>query len=140
MQVGFAVDGDLTELSSDIALCLFRIAQEALRNGVVHGDARRLVVSLVRSEDSIELNVTDDGRGFDLAAVQRDSTGLGLVSIEERAHVLGGTVEMITRPECGARIRVRIPVSGTAHAQKENVQVHLRILPSPHLSTSAEQL
>ena len=72
VQVGFAVDGDLAELSNDIALCLFRIAQEALRNGIVHGDARRLVVSLVRSEDSIELNVADDGRGFDLAAVHRD--------------------------------------------------------------------
>ena len=140
VQFGFAVDGDLAELSSDIALCLFRIAQEALRNGIVHGDARRLVVSLVRSDDSIELSVADDGRGFDLAAVHRDGTGLGLVSIEERAHVLGGNVEMDTRPECGARIRVRIPVSGTARAQKEHVQVHLRVLPSPHLSTSAEPL
>jgi signal transduction histidine kinase len=140
VQVGFAVDGDLAELSSDIVVCLFRIAQEALRNGIVHGDARRLGVSLVRSDDSIELSVADDGRGFDLAAVHRDGTGLGLVSIEERAHVLGGSVEMDTRPECGARIRVRIPVSGTARAQKENVQVHLRVLPSPHLSTSAEPL
>lgn len=140
VQVGFTVDGDLAELSNDIVLCLFRIAQEALRNGIVHGDARRLVVSLVRSEDGIELNVADDGRGFDLAAVHREGTGLGLVSIEERAHVLGGNVEMVSRPECGARIHVRIPVSGTARAQKENVQVHLRVLPSPHFSTSAEQL
>ncbi len=92
------MDGDLTELSSDIALCLFRIAQEALRNGVVHGDARRLVVSLVRSEDSIELNVADDGRGFDLATVRRDRHWTGTRQHRGAAHVLGGSVEIDTRP------------------------------------------
>ena len=58
--------------------------------------ARRLSVSLARSGDDIELTVTDDGRGFDLEAVRGNGGGLGLVSIEERAHVIGGDVEIVT--------------------------------------------
>ena len=59
--------------------------QEALRNGAVHGDARRLAVSIARSGEHIELTVSDDGRGFDLEAARQDGRGLGLVSMEERA-------------------------------------------------------
>ena len=96
VQVHFTTDGDFADLHPDVAVCLFRIAQESLRNGVVHGDARRLAVSLARSGDHVELTVTDDGRGFDLEAVRRDGSGLGLVSIEERAHVIGGDVQIVT--------------------------------------------
>ena len=98
VQVSFTTEGDLAGIHPSIALCLFRIAQEALRNGAVHGDARRLAVSLARRRDSIELTVSDDGRGFDLEAVRRDGRGLGLVSIEERTRALGGDVQIVTRP------------------------------------------
>jgi signal transduction histidine kinase len=140
VQVSFTMGGDLGDIPNDIALCLFRIAQEALRNGAVHGRARRLAVSLAKFKDSIELRINDDGRGFDLEAVRREGTGLGLVSIEERAHVLGGDVHIVTRPENGTRIRVRIPMSATAHGEKENVRVHVRVLAPQHLSKTTEQL
>ena len=101
----------------DVALCFFRIAQESLRNGVVHGEARRLSVSLARSGDDIELTVTDDGRGFDLEAVRGDGGGLGLVSIEERAHVIGGDVQIVTGPGQGTTIHVRAPAGAAVSVQ-----------------------
>jgi len=107
VQVSFTADGDLAGVRPDVAVCLFRIAQESLRNGIVHGAARRLTVSLARTGGEVELTVTDDGRGFDLEAVRSGGRGLGLVSIEERAHAFGGHVHIATELEHGTTIRVR---------------------------------
>jgi two-component system sensor histidine kinase UhpB len=120
VRVGFKIEGDLGHVHPDVALSLFRIAQEALRNAV-YGEARRLAVSIARAGDHIELTVTDDGRGFDLEAVRRDGSGLGLVSMEERAHVVGGDLQIITRPGQGTTIRVRIPAGACAEAEKDLV-------------------
>jgi signal transduction histidine kinase len=111
VQVEFHTAGDMGHLRPHVALCLFRIVQEALRNGAVHGGARRLAVSMAMREygEQLELIVSDDGRGFDLDAVRRNGTGLGLVSMEERAHVIGGDVRIITGPGRGTMIRVRVP-------------------------------
>ena len=92
-------------------VCLFRIAQEALRNAVVHGDAKRVAVSLARSGDHVELTVTDDGSGFDVEAVRRASSGLGLVSMEERARAVGADVEIVSGVRQGTTIRVRGPAA-----------------------------
>jgi len=110
-QVSFKSEGDFQHLDPHVAVCLFRIAQESLRNSFTHGAARLLSVSLARSEDHIELTVTDDGQGFDLDAVRRDGGGLGLVSMEERAHALGGDVHIASRLGKGTTIRVRVPSS-----------------------------
>jgi signal transduction histidine kinase len=106
VQVNFTTEGNLGYLHPDVAVCLFRIAQESLRNGVVHGDVQRFDVSLTPSGQDVVLTVADDGRGFDLEAVQRHGRGLGLVSIEERARMVGGNVQIITGPG-GTTIRVR---------------------------------
>jgi signal transduction histidine kinase len=108
--VSFTAEGDLRGLNPDVAVCFFRIAQEALRNGLEHGKARRFTVSLVRSGEDVELTVTDDGLGFDLETVRRNGTGLGLVSMEQRAHAVGAEVEVVTGPQQGTTIRVRGPV------------------------------
>jgi len=110
VQVGFQAIGAFDGIHPDISLCLFRIAQETLRNGAVHGRARRLGLSIVRTATEIELIVFDDGQGFDLEAVRREGRGLGLVSMEERAHLAGGEVEIATRPGQGTSIGVRVPV------------------------------
>lgn len=102
--------GDLGHLHPDIAVCFFRIAQESLRNGVMHGEAKRFDVSLARFGEHIEMTVADNGRGFDLEAVQQNGGGLGLVSMEERAHVVGGGVQIITGVGQGTTVRVRGPV------------------------------
>lgn len=112
VEIGFTSDGDLQHIQANVAVCLFRIAQEAIRNGIAHGGARRLSVSLARSDAGAEMTVTDDGQGFDLDAVRRSGDGLGIVSIEERAHVIGGSVEILSRAQQGTTIRVRVSATG----------------------------
>lgn len=108
VQVKFETAGELGHVPGNLALCFFRIGQEALRNGVVHGKAQRFVVSLTRRGEVIELTVTDDGSGFDLEAVRGDaSNGLGLVSMEERAHAIGAEVHIVSGPRQGTTVRVR---------------------------------
>jgi signal transduction histidine kinase len=119
VQVGFRREGDLEHVHPDVAMCVFRVVQEALRNGAVHGGARRLAVSIARSRDDIELTVSDDGCGFDLEAVRRAGSGLGLVSMEERAHLVGGDVHVVTRPQHGTTVSVRVPAGASITADGE---------------------
>jgi signal transduction histidine kinase len=139
VQVSFQADDDLRDLHADIALCLFRIAQEALRNSAVHGESRRITVSIVNSGDAVELSVSDDGRGFNLEAVRRGGRGLGLVSIEERAHALGGEVQIVSRPQQGTSIRVRIHVGARARSEKDDEDVPVRMLTPQLVPTSTER-
>jgi len=110
VEVRFTADGNVGQLEQDLVLCLFRIGQEALRNGIVHGRAARFTVSLTRSDDHVELTVADDGCGFNVETVRRTGRGLGLVSMEERARLFGGDVEIVSQPQRGTTIRFRAPV------------------------------
>lgn len=125
VQVTCTAAGSVTDLPADVSVCLFRIAQEALRNGIVHGEARRLAITMTRTDGVVVMTVIDDGRGFDLAAVQRSSSGLGLVSIEERAHVVGGTTQVISSRQRGTTIRVRIPVGAAARPDTDAMPASL---------------
>jgi PAS domain S-box-containing protein len=99
--------GDLLHLDPDVALGLFRIAQEALLNAAQHAHARQLRVALRATGLRIELTVADDGRGFDISAVRRGGRSLGLAGMEERARLLGGDVHIHSRSQ-GTAIRVRL--------------------------------
>ena len=121
VEVDFRTDGEVEQLHQDVAVCLFRIAQESLRNGVVHGGARRFRVLLARSNGHVELTVSDEGRGFDLEVVRRDGGGLGLVSMEERARVVGGDVGITTGFEKGTTVRVRCPAGLRQSGQPASV-------------------
>ena len=109
VQVSVATDADLRELPGDTAVALYRIAQEALRNAATHGNARRVTLSITGTDDTVELVVRDDGRGFDREEIRRRGEGLGLVSIEERARLVDGEAIVVTAPGQGATIRVRVP-------------------------------
>ena len=117
VEVVFKTDGEMGQLHQDVAVCLFRIAQEALRNGVVHGGARRFVVSLAQVSNRVELTVSDDGHGFDLEVARRTASGLGIVSMEERARVVGGDVQITTGFEQGTTIRVQCPAASLQSEQ-----------------------
>ena len=109
VMMGCSADGDFASIGPEAALCLYRIAQEALRNVVTHADAGRADVRLCRKDDHVVITVTDDGRGFDLNDPERHQ-GLGLVSIAERAKLTGGTMSIETGLNRGTRVQATIPV------------------------------
>ena len=104
-------EGDFDAIAPEAALCLYRVAQEALRNVTAHAGASRADVRLIRCDDLTELTVTDDGRGFDTAGSLERGKGLGLVSITERVRLAGGTVSIVAEVNRGTRVSVRIPAS-----------------------------
>jgi PAS domain S-box-containing protein len=98
---------DIPGLPYDISLCLFRVLQEALRNAIKHSRVRHFEVTLACSAKYVNLTVSDQGAGFDLQSTRR--TGLGLVSMQERVKMVGGTIDIESRVMCGTSIRVRVP-------------------------------
>jgi signal transduction histidine kinase len=93
----------------DLALCLYRIAQEALRNAVKHAEADRVDVTLNADLEFLDLEVRDFGRGFDPAAGRRRA-GLGLGSMEERVRLVGGELSISSSPGQGTSIQARVPL------------------------------
>jgi two-component system CheB/CheR fusion protein len=92
----------------EVALCLYRIAQEALANVARHSGAKTASVVLAGAAGRIHLAVSDNGVGFDADAAR---PGLGLVSMRERIRLVGGTLSIKTRPGDGSRIEVSIPLA-----------------------------
>ncbi len=84
---------------------LFRIVQESLANAIRHATARQINVHLRFSPDSVRINVTDDGRGFDTLAA---TAGFGLTSMRERAREIGASFEIESRPDSGTSITVGV--------------------------------
>ncbi len=111
-----SAEGDFASIAPEVALCLYRTAQEALRNVVAHADASRADVRLLRNGDNAEITITDDGKGFDVARSLERGKGLGLVSIRERVRLAGGTVSFGAFGEQGTRVRVQIPVNAPQKA------------------------
>ncbi|HEY5912658.1 MAG TPA: sensor histidine kinase, partial [Verrucomicrobiae bacterium] len=96
-------------LPEDVALCLYRVAQEAVQNVVKHSGAKSAKVELTMDGNAIELNITDDGKGFELNA-NRANDSLGLVSMEERVRLVHGQFSVESKPAAGTHVRVRVPL------------------------------
>ena len=90
-----------------LATCLYRIAQESLGNVGLHANASQVSLTLVVSSDEISLTVCDDGIGMDLEEVKRRRDGLGMLSMEERAKLLGGTISWCSSPGKGTTVFAR---------------------------------
>jgi PAS domain S-box-containing protein len=112
VRVTLDTTNDIGGVDAEAAVCLYRVAQETLRNVAKHAHARHVHVTLARNDGALTLSISDDGRGFDLAEA-RTGDGLGLVSIDERVRLANGTVTIHTRPQHGTRVQVRIPVSAS---------------------------
>lgn len=91
------------------ALGLYRVAQEALHNAARHSGAEEAQLTLVREEGRVRLAVVDSGSGFDPNRA-RNGAGLGLVSMEERARLLGGHLKVRNAPGAGTEIEVILPL------------------------------
>jgi signal transduction histidine kinase len=107
--VTYRADPGIETVDADTAVCLYRIAQEALRNVAKHSGARQVEVTLTGDAGGLQLTIADDGLGFDLAATRTVAGGLGLVSIDERARMLRGGVNIDSELRGGTRVRVLIP-------------------------------
>jgi PAS domain S-box-containing protein len=108
LQIEFAHGHFPEQIPKDVTLCLYRITQEALRNVVKHSGAAEARVELSGDDDRIELCISDSGAGFDPESAKRTS-GLGLISMQERLRLVGGRLSVESEASHGTRIRVRIP-------------------------------
>jgi len=116
-RVDLALAPDLGDCALPAKIALYRILQEALANAHRHSGARRELVELRRVGDTIVLTVSDDGRGFDPAAVlaQEATVGVegghfGLRGIQDRVEMLGGAFDLQSAPGRGCILTVTIPV------------------------------
>jgi signal transduction histidine kinase len=110
-------------LPAEIETALFRIAQESLTNAARHAQASRVDLTLLRQPEQVTLLISDNGRGFSLAAFQHPENGhagLGLPGMRERARLLGGKLEIVYSPNNGTTIRAMIPLAAPA-SQKGHV-------------------
>jgi len=96
-------------LTNEVALAVYRIAQEALHNIVKHSAAANATVRLEADRADIVLSVTDDGQGFDPLA-ERTMKGVGLISMRERVGQVAGQMTLTSKPNQGTRIQVRVPL------------------------------
>ncbi len=97
-------------LPRDISLSLFRVTQEALQNALKHSGVRQFFVSLRGMANEIQLEVSDEGTGFDLEAALREK-GLGLVSMQERVHQVHGILTIKSTEKLRTTILVRVPLT-----------------------------
>jgi signal transduction histidine kinase len=116
---GYVVDyeeefGDDARLPDAAEIALFRVAQEALTNVRKHARTRRARVELRRTTEEVRLEVRDHGRGFDPAAAQSGSgpgERVGLPGMRERIGMLGGELEVRSRPHGGTSVTATVPAS-----------------------------
>ena len=107
LDVDLEVEGEKRRVQSSVDLSCFRIVQEALSNTLKHGGAGHAHVRLRYAQDSVEVDVTDDGRGVH----HRDTgNGQGLVGMRERVSMLGGRLETGYLPEGGFEVRATLPL------------------------------
>jgi signal transduction histidine kinase len=106
------VRADLEPVEASPALehALLRVTQEALANAVRHAGADLVAVRLRTDDDQVVLEITDDGRGFDVAARQADGAGLGLRTIRDRVAEHDGRLAIDSAPGTGTVVRASFPV------------------------------
>jgi signal transduction histidine kinase len=102
---------DLEGLPAALEEGLYRIAQEALNNSLKHAAATSVTVHIRTTDGQIELEVVDNGQGFDPDLLS-DGGGVGLSSMRERTAVLGGTLTMQSAPGAGTRVQVCFASTG----------------------------
>ena len=94
---------------AEVALCLYRVAQEAIHNVVKHSGARRVSIALINGKNRVLLSIRDAGRGFDYE-LTKTNKGLGIVNMEERARLIGGKLSIRSCPGKGTRVVLEVPL------------------------------
>jgi signal transduction histidine kinase len=123
-QLDVQVEATRSRMAEHLETAVYRTAQEALQNVAKHANARNVRIRLYLQRDRMVLEVTDDGAGFDPAAIGGASgavtggtlggsepTGFGLAAMRERAELLGGKLELASAPGRGTTVRLTMPLS-----------------------------
>jgi signal transduction histidine kinase len=98
---------ELVDLPAPVEKGLYRIAQEALNNALKHAAATSVTVYLGVEDEQVELEVVDDGIGFD-PGLASNTGGMGLIIMRERAEKLGGSLTILSSPGAGTKVKARI--------------------------------
>jgi PAS domain S-box-containing protein len=98
-----------THLPKDVSLCLFRVAQEALHNAAKYSGVNRFTVEMTGKEDEVQLFVSDAGAGFDVEIAKKNG-GLGLLSMQERIHLVCGSFSVESKPWLGTKVIATVPL------------------------------
>ena len=109
VEIQFTESNVPRDLPRDISLCLFRVSQEALHNAVKYSGTTRYTVELSGMAEAVQLIVSDSGAGFDVEAAKKNR-GLGLVSMQERVHLVHGTLSLESQPGKGTKIVAIVPL------------------------------
>jgi two-component system sensor histidine kinase UhpB len=115
-RASFWADPRLGELSPDAQVVVYRVAQEALMNASRHSGASRIEVSLEPRDSRVRLRVSDNGSGF---AFAEEGKGLGLDGMRERALLVGGALEIDSRPGKGTTVTLEVPGDAPAEAEDD---------------------
>lgn len=107
----FVAEGKEQRCDSKIELMLYRVVQELVNNSLKHAEAQVIRVMLRQSASQIELEVADDGVGFDIEAMQRPDVGIGLKNINSRLSIVGGKVTIVSEPNRGTRTQAVVPLN-----------------------------
>ncbi len=110
-EVEFEVIGGDRPLPISVEAGLYRMAQEALTNVVRHAKAQHVCIQFTTMPDHLELLIEDDGQGFDPEALAKGR--FGLVGLNERAKLLGGTLEVCSVPGEGTDLTISVPLEGS---------------------------
>ncbi|MCX6282322.1 MAG: HAMP domain-containing protein [Bacteroidetes bacterium] len=108
LEIEFYAHGIEGSPESKITVYLYRIAQEALTNSIRHSGAKDISMQLIENKENLILIIEDNGRGFE-PAFSEPGNGNGLYNMQERARILGGTINFETAAGKGTTIRVKIP-------------------------------
>lgn len=110
----FSIDGSTVKLDKHKELILFRIVQEAIHNVIRHAEASRINASIVFLDEKIEINIEDDGKGFDLHPLTdpgNKSFGLGIRNMHARATLIGALFSMSSEPGKGTTLYLQLPIN-----------------------------
>ncbi|HUF00480.1 MAG TPA: sensor histidine kinase [Anaerolineales bacterium] len=128
------IHGEECDLDDAVKITIFRIIQESLNNIIKHSQATHINIHLHFEEKNVRISVFDNGMGFDRDQVQQRRTSrpsLGLAGMEERAALLGGTVNVQSRPGYGTEVEALIPYhhagAGVPHRLQEVKDDHTSV-------------
>jgi signal transduction histidine kinase len=112
LPVKMSNDGEPAELGEDLRVFIFKTVQELINNVIKHAEASKVEIRSSWKDEGFEIEVRDDGRGFDPETFERDSSDsccFGLFNIRERLSYLGGTFTIDSSPGAGTRVTVTAP-------------------------------